>query len=135
MRKIFVPLLVLLSLLQFGIADEPAVPTHRILPEDVVQNSVRQWRMSTNTYAVSWTYTEAGALKSLAFREANEGRKTSTLAGRFQTPPGEIRFHPMPPVFTNYAHWKAGWLKHGTDKCFGLNQEDANRIVAGLKGQ
>lgn len=135
MRKTFIPLLVLFSALQFGIADEPPVPTHRILPEDVVQGSVHQWRMGTNKYAVSWSYTEAGAMKSLAFREANEGRKTCTAVGRFQTPPCEIRFQPMPPMFTNYAQWKEGWLKHRTDKFFGVTEEDANRIVAGLKGQ
>ena len=104
MRKTLVFLLVLFSAIQFGTANEQPVPTFRILPEDVVQDSVHQWRMSTNNYAVSWIYTEAGAKKMLAFRETHQRQKVRTVVGSFESPPGEImQFRPMPPAFTPWS--------------------------------
>src|SRR5207245_2919771 len=105
----------------------------RILPEDIVQESIRIFSVSTNSFAVSWTYTEAGAKRMLEFREAHEGQKVRTAVGEFVTPPCEIIFRPMPPTFTNYTQWKEGWLKWRTDKFFGMSEEDAKKFVAGLK--
>ncbi len=111
---------------------QPAVPTRRTTPEDVVQGSIRMFQQSTNKFLVRWTYTEAGAKKMLAFAETHEGQKTRTAVGSFMSPPGESMFRPMPPYFTNYAQWKEGWLKERTDKVFGISEEDAKKIVAGL---
>jgi len=86
-----------------------AVPTRRILPEDIVQDSIQLFRFSTNSFAVRWTYTEAGAKKAIAFWEA----------------------HPSPHA--NYtAQWKEGWLKRRTDKCFFKTEETAKAFMAEL---
>lgn len=121
----------------FGVAcfaQQLAVPTRRILPDEVVQDSVHMMQMRTNNFVVRWTYTEEGAKKMLAFQEANEGQKVRTVIGEVQLPVGEVvGFRPMPPAFTNYAQWKEGWLKHRTDKVMGVSESDAKKIVAGLK--
>jgi hypothetical protein len=108
-------------------------PARHILPEDIVQDSILLVRFSTNSFAVRFTYTEAGAKKMLAFREAHECQKVRVVVGSFETPPHEDMFQPMPPVFTNYTQWKEGWLKHRTDKFFCVSEDDAKKIVAGLK--
>ena len=131
MRKTLTVILAMLSVA--CLAQEQKVPTRRILPEDIVQDSVQVVRFLTNNFAVRWTYTEAGAKKMLAFDEAHEGQKVRTIVGSFESHPGEIMFRPMPPLFTTYAQWKEGWLKHRTDKFFGVSEDDAKRIVAGLK--
>ena len=118
-----------------GRAQAPALPTIRILPEDVVQNTIQQIRFNTNSFAVRWTYTEEGARKKLAFWEAHEGQKVKTAVGSFETGSGERIFRPMPPAFTNYAQWKEGWLKRRTDKIFGVSENDAKAIAAGLKSK
>ena len=91
--------------------------------------------MTTNKFVVRWTYTEAGAKKMLAFREANNGKEVRTLIGKYEFQSGGMMFRPIPPVFTNYAQWKVGWLKRRTDKIFGVSQENAKTIVAGLKNE
>ncbi len=115
------------------IAQKQQVPTRRILPEDVVQDSIQTFQFSTNIFAVRWTYTEAGVQKMLAFNEAHEGQKTRLVVGSFELPTSEGVFRPMPPTFTNYVQWKEGWLKHRTDKIAGVSKDDAKKIVAGLK--
>ena len=110
-----------------------SVPTIRILPEDVVQDSVQQFRFSTNRHAVRWAYTEAGAQRWLAFREAHENQKVRIVVGDFETPLTLGVFRPMPPAFTNYAQWKEGWLKRRTDKFVGVSEDEARAITAGLR--
>ena len=110
------------------------VPTYRILPEDVVQDSIRQHRFKNGSFAVRWTYTEAGAKKFLAFREEHAGQIVRTGVGNFQTPPNE-QFQPRPPSSRNYSEWKKGWLKRRTSKNFGVSEAEAKAITAGLKGK
>lgn len=133
MRNILTLIIAMLAVACF--AQEQTVPTRRILPEDIVQDSIQLVRFSTNSFAVRFTYTEAGAKKMLAFREAHEGQKVRTVVGGFESPPGEMVFRPMPPTFTNYTQWKEGWLKHRTDKFFGVTEDNAKKIVAGLKSK
>jgi hypothetical protein len=133
MRKTITFILAMLAVA--CLAQEQSVPTRRILPEDILQDSIRLVRTSTNRFTVTWTYTEAGAKKMLAFREAHEGQKMRTVIGSFESPPCESVFLPMPPAFTNYAQWKEGWLKHRTDKCFGMSEDNATKIFAGLKSK
>lgn len=135
MRKTLAFLLFLVWAAQLAPGDDLSPPTLRILPEDVVQNTIVQSRISTNQYSVRWTYTEAGAKKMLAFQEAHQDQKVCTAIGSFVTPPSTHTFRPMPPTFTTYAQWKAGWLKHRTDNCFGVSEDDAKKVVAGLKGK
>lgn len=85
-------------------------PTGRTLSEDVVQDSIKSFRFSTNQFAVRWTYTEAGAKKALASWEANPSRQGT-----------------MSP------EWKAGWLKWRTDKGFFKSEEAAQAFMASLK--
>src|SRR5690348_10582134 len=93
-----------------NVSTPESVPTRRIIPEDILQDSIQLFRFSTNSFAVRWSYTEPGAKKMLAFYEAHEGQKVRTLVGTFETSPHQVIFQPMPPTFTNYAQWKEGWL-------------------------
>ncbi len=121
-------------------AQEQAVPTLHLLPEDIEQDSILQSHMQdsravTNSYVVRWTYTGQGAKKLLDFQEAHRGEKVRTVIGSFRSPLTEIMvFQPM-RGFTNYAQWKEGWLKYRTDKFFGVSELDAKAIVAGLKSK
>jgi hypothetical protein len=118
-----------------SLAQKQSVPTRRIVSEDIVQDSIQSVRFSTNSFAVRWTYTEAGAKKMLTFLEAHEGKKTRTVIGEFEGLASESTFRPMPPVFTNYTQWKEGWLKYRTDKVVGVSEDNAKRIVAGLRSK
>ena len=112
------------------------IPTRHIVPEDIVPETIGLVRFSTNSFAVRWTYTEGGANKMLAFREAHEGRVVRTVIGSFESRPHQISFFsPMPPTFKNYAQWKEGWLKRRTDKIFVQSEQDAEKIMAGLKSK
>jgi len=115
-----------------GRAQDQAPPTIRILPEDIVQDSVHQFRMSqdTNKFIVRWTYTEAGAKKMLAFWNAHSGHEVITQVGSF-----EAR-GPINPLGTKPPGWTdEGWLKHRTDKFLGVSEGDAKMIVAGLESR
>ncbi len=130
MHKSLIFLLALCCSLYLGHAQE-VVPTIRILPEDIVHGSVRQFHFATNKFTVRWTYTEAGAKKMLAFWEQHTGQKARTEVGSFVTPLGILAPHEP----ATYTVWREGWLKHRTDKLFGVSEEDAKRIVAGLAGR
>ena len=86
MNKSFIFLLSLCSLLCNGQAQEK-FPAIRLLPEDVMQDSIKQVHWTTNTFAIKWKYTEAGAKKMLAFWGQHSGQKVCIQAGNFQTPP------------------------------------------------
>ena len=116
-------------------AQDQTLPTRRILPKDVVQDSIQLHRISTNSFMVRFTYTEAGASRMLAFDEAHQGQAVATLVGEFKTPPVEIMFRGIPPHAATYAQWKEGWLKYRTSKFFGVSEGDANKILAGLKSK
>ena len=131
MRKTLILILVMFSVPCF--AQKQTVHIMRILPEDIVQDSIQLVRVSTNSFAVRWTYTEAGAQQMLAFQEAHEGQEVCTVVGSFESQHHQTMFHPMPPHSTTYAQWKEGWLKHRRDKFFGVSEEDAKKIVDGLK--
>ena len=133
MRNSIIFFLALFSMSHLGPSQEQGIPTIRLLPEDIVQDSIEQIRFTSNSFVVRWTYTEAGAKKMLAFREAHEGNKVRTVVGNFGSRPTEIIFRPMPPAFTNYTQWKEGWLKRRTDKFFGVSEDDVKAINAGLK--
>jgi hypothetical protein len=105
------------------------VPTIRVLPEDVVQDSVQKNRMGTNIFVVRWKWTEEGAKKMLAFEEAHEGKITCTLFGDYRS----IAARAPGPDY--YTEWKEGWLKTRTTKIVSLTENEADKIVAGLKGK
>jgi hypothetical protein len=134
MKNTLAFILALLCTTGIGFAQEQAILTFRILPEDVVQDSIHQVRFNMNTFAVRWKFTEAGANKMLTFSEAHEGQKICTAIGSFTTPPGISKFVPM-LAFTNYTQWKDGWLKHRTDKMFCKTENDQKAIAAGLEGK
>ena len=108
---------------------EDSVPTIRILPEDVVQDSIKQVRVATNHVAVLWTYTEAGAKKMVAFWKAHDGQDAITRIGSFEYRGGIAPRSSYPPGWGTYE----GWLKTRTDKFYDVDEEDAKKIVAGLK--
>src|SRR5207237_5259402 len=97
-------------------APEKPIPTLRLLPKDVEQDSIRQSprttfqdsQVITNCYTVRWTYTGQGAKKVLDFREAHWGEKTRTVIGAFECLLTEN-------VQPNHTQWKEGWIKYRTD--------------------
>jgi hypothetical protein len=129
MRKLLLLLSALCWPACIALAGDKEAPTLRIYPEDVVQNSIQEWRMGTNIVTVRWTFTEAGAKKALAFWEAHAGEATRTTVGSYATPPG-VAWRQNP---ARHAKWREGWLKSRTDKIYGVSESDAKAIVAGLK--
>jgi hypothetical protein len=125
-------ILILSMLAMVCLAKDETVPTRRIVSEDIVQDSVKFWQFSTNSFGVMWTYTEGGAKKFLAFQEAHEGKTVRTVIGGFESRPHVWTFTPN-YISTNYAQWKEGWLKRRTDKVHGVSEDDAKKIMAGLK--
>ena len=113
-------------------AQEQQIPTRRILPEDIVQSSIQLVRFTTNGFAVRWTYTEAGATNMLAFTESHTGETVRTEVGSYESV-GRIAPFTSLPGCASYSEWRAGWLKHRTDKFFGVSEEDAKNIIEGLK--
>jgi hypothetical protein len=110
------------------LAQEQTVPARHILPEDIEQDSVQMLRFSTNTFAVRFTYTEAGAKKMLAFERAHAGREVITQVGAFE------RRGMIAPLSARPQGWtEAGYLKHRGDKFFGVSEDDAKNIVKGLR--
>lgn len=111
------------------------VPTIQILPADIVQTSIQEFRSSSNSFDVRWTFTEAGAKKILEFREAHEAQKICTIVGDFVSigvvPPHST----LPPGFGSYSEWREYWLKHRTEKIFGASEAAAQKILAGLKSR
>lgn len=112
---------------------EQQIPTRRILPEDIVQSSIQLIRITTNRFAVRWTYTEAGATNMLAFTEPRMGTTVRTVVGDYEFISQIAPSSALPPGVASYSEWRAGWLKHRTDKMFGVSEEDAKKIMAGLK--
>lgn len=88
-----------------------AVPTVLILPEDIEQSSIQMFRFSTNSFAVRFSYTEAGAKKALASWEAD------------------------PKHAAMSAEWKTGWLKRRTDKGFFQSESAATEFTKSIKTQ
>ena len=110
----------------------PAVPVRCILPDEIIQDSIQLLQFTTNDFMVKWTYTEAGARKMLAFDEAHMGKTVRIEVGSYEFT-GRIAPFTSLPGCASYAEWRAGWLKHRTDKFFCVNEEDAKEILAGLK--
>jgi hypothetical protein len=131
MRKSVISILALSCMSCLGLAQEQALPAIRILPEDIVQESVQEFRMGTNKYAVRWTYTEAGAKKMLAFRKAHDGEEVITRVDNFESRGKIIPRKSYPAGWVN----DEGWLKSRTDKFFGVSEEDAKTIKSGLKSR
>jgi hypothetical protein len=132
MRKIIAFLFGLFLASPVVFAEEPATPIYSISPKDVVQESVRTFRLGTNKVAVFFTYTEAGAKKMLDFQEAHAGQKMRTQIGAHLMPEGYAMLRREPG---EYERWKEGWLKWRTSKFYGVSEADGKAIVAGLKGE
>jgi len=118
-----------LKTLRFYVTAPESVPAEHISPEDIVQDSIQLVRTGTNSFLVRWTYTETGAERMLALREAHRGKKVRTVVGDFQR---LCTISEFPP---NYAQWKESWLKRRTDKFFGVTEDDAKLIMSGLKSK
>ena len=109
-------------------AQEQALPTRHILSDDIEQDSIKMERFSTNSFVVRFSYTESGAKKMLAFRREHAGHKAMIRVGSFE------RLTTIASLETRPAGWtEEGWLKRRTDKFFGVSEEDAKKIVEGLR--
>ena len=109
MRTILTLLLVMLTI---GVlAQEQLVAVRRILPEDIEQGSIQMVRFSTNRFAVRFSYTEAGAKKTLAYWEAD----------------------PKHPAMS--TEWRTGWFKRRTDKCFFQSESAATQFMKSIKSK
>jgi hypothetical protein len=111
------------------LAQEQSVPIRRILPQDIARDSIKEFRVGTNVM-VRWAYTEDGARKMLAFEREHAGHRVLLRIGTFEhlvvIPPVKVR----PPGWTD-----EGWLQWRTDKFFAVSEEDARKIITGLKGE
>lgn len=126
MRTILIFLLAMVAMT--ALSQEQPVPTRRILPEDIQQDSIRVVRFSTNSCAVRFTYTEAGARKMLAFSREHAGHEVVMQVGVFE------RRTTIASRETRPAGWtEEGYLKHRGDKFFGVSEDDANKIAEGLR--
>jgi hypothetical protein len=115
-----------LTMFAVGIlAQEPALPVSRILPEDIEVGSVQMRRMTTNRFVVRFTYTDAGARKMLAFRREHLGRDVVISVGSY-----ECRTKLSDAKMEGWT--EAGYLKHRGDKFYGVSEDVAKRIVEGL---
>ena len=134
MRKIVIFYLGLFWMSGLGLAQEQAGPSIRILPKDVVQDSIRQLQMTTNKFTVRWTYTEAGAKRMLLFWKAHDGHEVITRVGSF-----ERRCHVVPrKSYVPGSGWTdddEAWLKMRIDKFVGLSEDEAKTVTAGLKSK
>jgi hypothetical protein len=133
MHKIHTLIFALSMMICASFAQEQQISTRRILPEDIVQSSIQLIRFTTNEFAVRWTYTEAGATNMLAFNEAHSGETVRTVVGDYQFTAQIAPSSALPPGVASYSEWRAGWLKHRTDKIFCVSEEDTKKIIAGLK--
>ena len=130
MRRLIISLLAICWISSLALAQEQSPPTIRILPEDIVQDSVRQFGMATNKFMVTWTYTEAAAKKILAFRSAHDGQEVVVRVGGYGR-----------PSLTRLGESKPGgrteesWLKLRRETIWGVSEEEAKGIIAGLKGK
>jgi hypothetical protein len=126
MRTMLTLILAMLSMA--CLAEEQSVPTRCILPEEVEQDSIQLYRLSTNSVTVRFTYTEAGAKKMLKFYGEHAGREVITQVGTFECRGKTLPLGSRPEGWT-----EEGYLKHRGDKFFGVSEVDARRIVEGLK--
>jgi hypothetical protein len=133
MHKYLTIVLMLCSSVLLGHA-QAAIPTIRILPEEVVQDSVHQHYMGgdTNNVMVRWQYTEAGAKKMWDFWNAHGGQKVLIRVGDFESRATIMLRKPFPPPAGGDDE---GWLKTRTDKFFGISEANAKLLIAGLKGK
>ena len=101
----------ILAMLCMACLGQPQKPPARgILPEDVVQDSIKLVKCTTtNTFLVEWTYTEAGAKKTLASWEADGAHYWIT------------------------PEWKKGWLKHKSQRELFRTRAAAEELVGKLK--
>jgi hypothetical protein len=107
--------------------DGTLVPTIRILPEDINQDSIQIRRFSTNSVYVSFTYTVAGAKKVLAFNRENAGYEISTQVGTYESR-GRLASLSAPPQ----GQAEEILVKGGA---FSVREDDAKKIIAGLRGK
>lgn len=110
-------------------ADE-SIPVIRLTPSDIVQDSIKQVRWTTNAFAVKWKYTETGAKQMLDFWMQHSGKKICIAVGKFTTPPF-IAPEPLNPL--TQSDWKKRWLEIRTDQFINLNEETAKTVVAAMK--
>ena len=132
MHKIHTLILALTLMAGACFAQEQQFPTRRILPEDIVQSSIHLVPFTTNRFTVLWTYTEVGATNMLAFNEPHTDEKVRTDIGSSVFVNASAQGTSQPGE-SDYAEWREGWLKHRTDKIVGVSEEDAKKIMAGLR--
>ena len=112
---------------------QAAIPTIRILPEEVVQDSIHKYYIGgdTNNVMVRWQYTEAGAKKMRDFWVAHAGQKYLIRVGSFESRVTSMPRKPSPQPGGD----DEGWLKTRTDKFFPISEANAKLLIAGLKGK
>ncbi len=111
-----------------SVASSELTPIRRICPEEVEQDSIRMLRFSTNSFAVIFAYTEAGAKKMLAFSREHAGHEGAIQVGKFEFRYTMSSLELKPPGWT-----EEGYLKHRGDKFVGVSEDEAKEIVEGLK--
>jgi hypothetical protein len=126
MHKVIVLIIAMLAVT--CLAQEQAVPTCRVLPEDIEPDSVGRLQSGTHLFAVRFTYTESSAKKMLAFWREHAGHAVLTQVGNFEC------LTTIAPLETRPSGWtEEGWLKRRTDKICVNNEDDVKKIMEGLR--
>lgn len=102
--------------------------TTRILPEDIEKDSILMERFATNSFVVRFRYTEVGAQKMLDFNRQHAGLEVITKVGHYEYRATVARLSLRPAGWT-----EEGWLKRRTSKFVGVSEDDAKKIVQGLR--
>ena len=95
----------------------PLLFTFTTSAQDVIQDSIHKFQLTTNKFTVKFQYTEAGSNRARAFDEAHQNHEVRYKIGEFTTPPMLLQS-------TNTS---------GRSGYHGISEKDANAIVTALK--
>lgn len=112
-----------------SLAADPAVPTLTISGADVVQSTIQRFEFEgkTNEWLLMWEYTERGASRIRAFREAHVGQKTRMRIGGYETQPRLVKTNWLRQqgIATSPTNTRIQTLR--------VNAEGARKILAELE--
>lgn len=112
-----------------SLAADAVVPTLTVSREDVVQATVKRFEVkgTTNEWVITWQYTERGAGKVRAFREAHVGHTPRMRIGDYETKPRLVK--------TNWLRQQGIAVSptNETTQVLRVNAEEARKILAELE--
>lgn len=74
-------------------------------------------------------------MPALSVWETHQRQTVRTVVGDYEFVGQVAPASALLPGVASYSEWREGWLKHRVGKFFGVSEDDAKKIIAGLKGQ